>query len=77
MASLKNDQFVNAKKLLLKAEHTLLTVDAQCAELQATTDSIGDLGDPQFAKVTGIGTLDALKNRLLGLTYNNMGCLHK
>ena len=52
-------------------------MDSQCAEFQATTDSIGDLGDAHFAKKAGIGALDALKNRLMGLTYNNLGCLCK
>ena len=42
-----------------------------------TTDSISDLGDANFAKRAGIGPLDALKNRLMGLTYNNLGCLCK
>ena len=79
MSNLKNDQFSTAKRLLLKAEMNLIQVDNQCAEFQATTDSIGDLGDVQFAKreEPGISDLDNLKNRLMGLTYNNLGCLYK
>ena len=77
MANLKNDQFVMAKRLLFKAEQNLVQVDNQCAELLVTTDSISDLGDANFAKRAGIGPLDALKNRLMGLTYNNLGCLCK
>ena len=32
MSNLKNDHFVFAKRLLLKAEQNLLQVDDQCAE---------------------------------------------
>ena len=78
MANLKNDQFTEAKRLLIKAEHNLLQVDNSCAEFRVTTDSISDLGDANFGKKeAGIGPLDALKNRLMGLTYNNLGCLCK
>ena len=78
MAKLKSDQFTAAKKLLFKAELNLIQVDDECAELQATSDSINDLGDHQFAyKEGGIGAVEALKNKLMGLTYNNLGCLCK
>ena len=74
MANLKNDNFNQAKNLLLKAEQNLLKVDIHVAEI---SESIGDLCDTQFTKKAGIGPLDALKNRLMGLTYNNLGCLCK
>lgn len=78
MANLKSDKFTVAKQLLQKAELNLLQVDRQCTEFRATTESISDFGENKFTRrEAGLDALDALKNRLMGLTYNNLGCLCK
>lgn len=60
--------------LLQKAESNLMQVNAQIAEVQAGADSLGDLS---LMQGSGLSTLDSLKNRLLGLTFNNLGCVCK
>ena len=53
-------------------------VDRQCSELRANADSIGDLNDKSLQKkMEDVEELETLKNRLMGLTYNNFGCLCK
>jgi len=64
--------------LLKQAEQNLLQVDRQCDEFRAASDSISDLIESKITRPeAGIVALDALKNRLMGLTYNNLGCLCK
>ena len=74
MDFLRKDNFKMATKLLQKAESNLMQVNAQIEEFQEGAESIGDL---QFAYGSGLNSLDSLKNRLLGLTYNNLGCVSK
>jgi len=46
--------------------------------LKANTDSIGDLNDQALQqRLSDIYEVETLKNRLMGLTYNNFGCLCK
>ena len=74
MEFLRNDQFALSIRLLNKAEHNLMQVNEQISEFKEGAESIGDM---QFLQGTGLVTLESLKNRLLGLTYNNLGCVCK
>lgn len=65
MTFLKSNQFDFAKELLKKAEVHLLNVDTQ---VPSKTESL---------ESGGISALSTLKNKLLGLTYNNLGCVAK
>lgn len=71
MQFLRGNQYDLATALLVKAETNLLQVDSQITQMQESVgqDSLNDAGQ--------INLLNALKNKLLGLTYNNLGCVAK
>ena len=57
--------------MLIKAEQNLLSVDQQIADLQFGAENLDE------NNYEGLGDIQVLKNRLLGLTYNNLGCVCK
>ena len=74
MEYLRNDSFAMSVRLLHKAEQDLMQVDEQVANFKSNAESIGD---QTFMKGAGLVHLESLKNRLFGLTYNNLGCVCK
>ena len=74
MEYLRNDSFAMSVRLLHKAEQDLMQVDDQVSNFKNNAESIGD---QTFMKGAGLIHLESLKNRLLGLTYNNLGCVCK
>ena len=57
--------------MLIKAEQNLLSVDKQIADLYFGVENLDE------NNYEGLGDIQVLKNRLLGLTYNNLGCVCK
>ena len=76
MDVLRNQNAHGALSILNKAVECLMKVEDQ---VQETLDSDNQLDHEVIELLKGIGpgSVDSLKNKLFGLTYNNLGCVAK